>query len=104
MDKNLTKDAISKSIDIISDIKLSEDDYNNIFEQFKGILNNNEIDEILKIISRIPRDNEIIDLKTILKNLAINIPLNDLNSLLNKIIKNEKFINYIQDLFLEKLM
>ncbi len=102
--KTLSKDAINKSIDMISDIKLSEDDYNNIFEQFKEILNNNEVDKIMEIISKISRDKESIDLKTIMKNLATNIPLNDLNLLLNKVIKNEKFIDYIQDLFLEKLM
>ncbi len=104
MAKNLSEDILNKSIEIISDIKLSEDDYNNIFEQFKEILSNKEFEDVLKIIPQEPRDKELIDLKMIMKNLAKNIPLNEFNVLLSNIIKNEKFINYIQDLFLAKLL
>jgi len=39
-----------------------------------------------------------------LKKILPNLKLRDLNSILNKIIEDESLTNFIQDLFLERLL
>jgi hypothetical protein len=97
----ITKDSLNQSIDLISDLNLNEDDYDNIFKRFKNILNNDDLKEILNKISGIDQDN---DLKKIMEKLVLNLSSDDISLLLEKIIKNENLVDFIQDLFLEKLL
>ena len=60
--------------------------------------------ELFKKISEIKELENEGDLKAIMKKLLKEIKLNELNKLLKDIIENEEFVDFIQDLFLEKLL
>jgi len=104
MKEIITKDSLNQSIELISELNLNDDDYEKIFEKFKLMLNNSEMKEAIKKISGIREIEKENDLKTIMKTLINKIRLSDLNQLLGNIVKNEDLIDFIQDLFLEKLI
>ena len=104
MKEIITKDSLNQSIELISELNLNDDDYAKIFEKFKLMLNNSEMKETIKKISGIREIEKENDLKTIMKTLINKIRLSDLNQLLGNIVKNEDLIDFIQDLFLEKLI
>ncbi|MFX1260425.1 MAG: hypothetical protein ACFFAN_21455 [Promethearchaeota archaeon] len=104
MKEILTKNSLDQSIELISELNLNEEDYEKIFEKVKVILKNPEIKERFDIISEISGIDNSIDIKTIMKKFSSKISLNDLNFLLKKIVENEELIDFIQDLFLEKLI
>ena len=99
----LTKETINQSIELISELNLTEEDYEKVFENFKLILKNPEVKKIFGTISEISEINNDSDLNLLMKKLSNHLSLNDLNFLLEKIIKNEELVDFIQDLFLEKL-
>ncbi len=99
----ITKDSINQSIELISELNLNEEDYEKIYENFKLILKNPEIKKIFGTISEISEIDNDSDLNLLMKKLSNHLSLNDLNFLLEKIIKNEELVDFIQDLFLEKL-
>lgn len=104
MKEIITKDSLNQSIELISELNLNDDDYEKIFEKFKLMLNNSEMKEAIKKFSGIKEIEKENDLKTIMKTLTNKIRLSDLNHLLGNIVKNEDLIDFIQDLFLEKLI
>ena len=104
MKEIITKDSLNQSIELISELNLNDDDYEKIFENFKLMLNNSEMKEAIKKISGIREMEKENDLKTIMKTLTDKIRLSDLNQLLGNIVNNEDLIDFIQDLFLEKLI
>jgi len=104
MKEIITKDSLNQSIELISELNLNDDDYEKIFENFKLMLNNSEMKEAIKTISGIREIEKENDLKTIMKTVTNKIRLSDLNQLLGNIVKNENLIDFIQDLFLEKLI
>ena len=104
MKEIITKDSLNQSIELISELNLNDDDYEKIFEKFKLMLNNSEMKEAIKELSGIREIEKENDLKTIMKTLTNKIRLSDLNQLLGNIVKNEDLIDFIQDLFLEKLI
>lgn len=102
---NITKNNLNKAMEFISELNFDDDDYEKIFNKFKLILQNPETIEIFKKISKIQDiTKETADLNLIVKNLSDSVNLDDLNSVLSKLTKNEELINFIQDLFLEKLL
>lgn len=104
MKEIITKDSLNQSIELISELNLNDDDYEKIFEKFKIMLNNVEMKEAIKKILGIREIEKENDLKAIMKKLTNKIRLSDLNQLLGNIVKNEDLIDFIQDLFLEKLI
>ncbi|MFX1394626.1 MAG: hypothetical protein ACFFAH_13760 [Promethearchaeota archaeon] len=104
MNDIITKDTLNQSIELISELNLNEDDYENIFEKFNLMMENPDIKEILEKISGFHDIEKENDLKAIMKKIIDIMKLSDLNQLLGNIIKNEDFIDFIQDLFLEKLI
>jgi len=104
MKENITKNSLNQSIELISELNLNEEDYEKIFDKFKLILENREIKETIENVSNIPGLRNENDLKAIMKKLSSDLDLSDLNKLLKDIIKNEELIDFIQDLFLEKLI
>ena len=104
MDTLITKKTLNQSIDFFSELDLDNKDFETIYEKFRFLLENDEMQEIFLKISKIQKIETEIDLKAIMKELIRNLDLDDLNALLTKIIKNEPLIDYIQDLFLEKLL
>ena len=104
MNTLITKKTLNQSIDFFSELDLDNKDFETIYEKFRFLLENDEMQEIFLKISKIQKIETEIDLKAIMKELIRNLDLDDLNALLTKIIKNEPLIDYIQDLFLEKLL
>ncbi|TFG23919.1 MAG: hypothetical protein EU529_05835 [Promethearchaeota archaeon] len=104
MKEIITKDSLNQSIELISELNLNDEDYEKIFEKFKLMLNNSEMKEAIKKFSGVREIEKENDLKTIMKTLINKIRLSDLNQLLGNIVKNEDLIDFIQDLFLEKLI
>ena len=104
MKEIITKDSLNQSIELISELNLNDDDYEKIFEKFKLMLNNSEMKEAIKKISGIREIEKENDLKAIMKKLTNKIRLSDLNQLLGNIVENEDLIDFIRDLFLERLI
>lgn len=104
MKEIITKDNLSQSIELISELNLDEEDYKKIFEKFNLMLENSEIKETVEKVSEIHHLKNDEDLKEIMKRLTNDIEISDLNKILNSIIKNEELLDFIQDLFLEKLI
>ena len=104
MKENITKNSLNQSIELISELNLNEEDYEKIFDKFKLILENREIKDTIENVSNIPGLRNENDLEAIMKKLSSDLDLSDLNKLLKDIIKNEELIDFIQDLFLEKLI
>ncbi len=99
----IKKDSLNQSIEIISDIGFEDNDFEKIFDKFKFILDNPDISVILEKILYLNELQNENDLKLLMKKLSNVLSLNEMNLLLEKVIKNEQFIDFIQDLFLEKL-
>jgi hypothetical protein len=74
-----------------------------LFPEAKG----DSLQILMKIIEGKSRINLVkfpFDLKDLLKKFSKELTLDELNSILDKVIKNEQFVDFIQDLFLEKLL
>jgi len=104
MNEDITKKNLDQSIELISEFNFDEEDYETIFEKLQIFLKNPENYELFKKISEIKELENEGDLKAIMKKLLKEIKLNELNKLLKDIIENEEFVDFIQDLFLEKLL
>jgi len=101
MKEIITKKSLMQTIDLISELDLNENDFNNIFQKFKTILNKPEIEQKLKETQSIQNSD---DIKEIMTKIIQNLSINELNLIMGDLIQNEKLIDYIQDLFLEKLL
>ena len=104
MNEKITKNNLERSIDLISELSFEEEDYENIFEKFKELLKKSNNYELFKKISEIKELENESGLPIIMKKLLSTFSIEELNNLLRDIIKNEEFVDYIQDLFLEKLI
>ncbi len=104
MNTVITKKTLNQSIDFFSELDLDNKDFEMIYEKFRFLMENDEMKNIFFKISQMQDIKIESDLKEIMRNLIKNLDLDDLNALLTKIIKNEPLIDYIQDLFLEKLL
>jgi len=104
MDDIVTKNSLERTIGFISELELNEEDYENIFKKFKPILKNQAIKNKLDILEEVEEDDSPIDLETMTKKILDKISIQDLQFILDKIIKNEDLTNSIQDLILEKLI
>ena len=104
MNDIIEKKNLNQSIELISELNLDEEDFDKIFINFKKILDNPDINKLIKKVlgfSELEGENDLIPL---MKKLTDKLSINELNFLLGKIIKNEEFVDFIQDLFLEKLL
>ena len=105
MNEDITKKNLDQSIELISEFKFDEEDYENIFEKFQIFLKDSENHDLFKKISESKEfEKEGEDLKAIMRRISENIKINELNKLLRDIVGNEEFVDFIQDLFLEKLL
>jgi len=100
----IRKDSLNQTIELISELNLDKNDFNKIFERFKVILESPEVNDIIKKISENQDLNKQDDLITLMKELSNKLSLKDLNVLLKKVIKNENLVDFLQDMFLEKLI
>ncbi|HEY0087638.1 MAG TPA: hypothetical protein VGB37_02275 [Candidatus Lokiarchaeia archaeon] len=104
MNDIITKNFLKESIELISELKLDEADYNKIFEKFEIILNDSKIKGLIEETTKSTNNENERDLINVMKTIVEKINLSDLSYLLEKIIKNEELVDFIQDLFLEKLV
>ncbi len=101
MEEIITKTSLDKSIELISELNLDEEDYNKIFEKFKLIFEDSEISNKFEGLNEYTNG---CNLKTVMKTISDNVSINDLNFLMKKIIKNESLVDFLQDLILEKFL
>ena len=102
---NITKENLDKAIEFFSELNLNNKDYEKIFNKFKLIFESLETKNVLENISNIQEiGKETDNFALIVKKLSESANLGDLNSVLSKLMKNEELINFIQDLFLERLL
>ena len=100
----LKKNQIISVVDLISYLRLTNLDINVIFEKFKSIIDNPEVNEFIEYINQLEDIKDEYDLETIIKYISENVNLDRLNLILVYILKDEYFVDFIQDLFLEKLL
>lgn len=104
MNEDITEKNLEQSIELISEINFDEKDYEDIFKKFQVFLEDSENNKLFKKISEIKELETEEDLKVIMKKLTKNISIFELNKFLKSIIRDEEFVDFIQDLFLEKLI
>ena len=104
MNEDISKKSLEQSIELISELKFDEEDYNNIFEKFKEHLKISKNDILYQRISGLKDLENERELTNIMKKLVNILNIEELNTLLREIVKNEDFVDFIQDLFLEKLI
>ncbi|MGQ4873763.1 MAG: hypothetical protein ACP6IY_06795 [Promethearchaeia archaeon] len=103
MNKILTKRDLNKSIELVSEIELDENDFEQIFNKFANFLNKQEIIQRIKEnVKKEIKENDKIE--ELMRKIVKKLKEDDLNELLNILMKNESLIEFIQDLFLEKLL
>ncbi len=100
----IKKEALVQAIDLISELNLNNEDFEIIFKEFNNLLGNSELKEKLTKINGLNEIKKEDNLKKLMLELSDKLSLKELNFLLKIVIKNEKFVNFIQDLFLEKLI
>ena len=100
----IDKKTLEQSINLISELKLSQKDYEKIYEKFKKLLEQKKIENIINNISDTPTIQNEEDFQRIMEIISDKAKITDLQDLLKKIIKNEDLVDFIQDLFLEKLI
>ncbi|TFF98832.1 MAG: hypothetical protein EU547_00025 [Promethearchaeota archaeon] len=101
----IEKENLIKSLDFFDDIELGNDEIALIYERFENILNDPKVERLLlEKASVLKNQNEKEDVKVIMKKLITKLDIDDLNILLNKIIKDEPLSDFLQDFFLEKLI
>jgi hypothetical protein len=101
----IEKEDIIKSLDFFKDIKLENGDVAIIYDNFKKILKDPEVNEVLvEKMSFLNTKNEKENIRSLMEILISKLNLKDLNVLLDKIIKNESLSDFLQDFFLEKLI
>jgi len=100
----IRKEDINKSLEFFENLELESNEINLIYEKFKNILRDKEISSLVKNNDSIKDIEEDDNIKDILKKILPNLKLRDLNIILNKIIEDESLTNFIQDLFLERLL
>ena len=104
MNEDITKKTLEQSIELISEFKFDEEDFETIFEKFQVLLKNSQNQDLFKEISELKEFEKEEDLKTIMKRISDDLKISELNKLLKDIVENEEFVDFIQDLFLEKLL
>ncbi|TFG14540.1 MAG: hypothetical protein EU535_03195 [Promethearchaeota archaeon] len=104
MNEDISKKSLEQSIELISELKFDEEDYDTIFEKFKDHLKKSKNDKLYQRISEFKDLENERELPNIMKKLVKNLNIEELNTLLREIVKNEDFVDFIQDLFLEKLI
>ncbi|TFF85302.1 MAG: hypothetical protein EU518_01420 [Promethearchaeota archaeon] len=100
----IRKEDINRSLEFFKNLELESNEINLIFEKFKKILRDKEISSLIKNNDSIKDIEEDDDIKDTLNKILPNLKLRDLNIILNKIIEDESLTNFIQDLFLERLL
>ena len=97
MDDKITKSSLEKSIEFISQLELTEEDYEEIFSKFKPFLKSQAIKEKLDKLEEIEEDSTD-NLETMTKRILDRISMQDLNFILDNLIEDEDLTNFIQDL------
>jgi hypothetical protein len=101
----IDKTALNKSIKFFDDIELKNEDISLIFDKFEKLLNNPEIKSLIKKkMSFLKNVDEDRDIREIMHDMIVESNLDDLNKLLENLIKEESLTNWLQDFFLEKLI
>jgi len=98
------KSTIKQAIELVSELSLDEDDFNKIIDLFAPTLEKSEIKELIESIQNLKEVSEEDDVETIMKKISEKIDTSILIKLLHTIIKNEKLVDGIQDIFLDKLV
>lgn len=103
----IEKENLIKSLEFFRDIKLKNEDIALIYKKFEKILKDPSIRELLldkiQFMSKTNENNEE-NIRALMELLISKLDLEDLNVLLNKIIKDESLSDFLQDFFLEKLI
>ncbi len=105
MNDMIKKEDLRKSLDFFRDINLDDKEYELIFNKFNLILNNSNFQGLVgQKISFNKRFYENKPIQDILSKLIEELNIKDINSFLQKIIRDDKLTNFIQDFFLEKIL
>jgi chorismate mutase len=102
--EEISEENLEKSIKLISEFTLDEEDYNEIYERVRDVLKNSNIKEKLREVSEQNQDIEDDDLPSVIKKIMKDLDIIELNNLLKEIMKNDEFMDFIQDLLIEKLL
>ncbi|MFW6311117.1 MAG: hypothetical protein ACOC1K_02655 [Nanoarchaeota archaeon] len=99
----INKENLKKSINLISDIDFTDEEYEKLYEKFENTLEDNEINQIFERIN-VDQLCSTSSLTEILKRLKKEIDIDTMEKLKKLLVNNEDLINFIQDLFLDKLI
>ena len=98
----INEKSLKQAIGFISELDFNNEDYNQLYEIISPIFEDKTLKEKLK---NVMGENETGDLNEIMNLLIENLNIKkDMLPLLEKIIKDPKIVDSIQDMFLEKLI
>jgi len=101
----INKDVVKSSIKLISDLEFTDDDINKIYEIIQSSGNiPSKISSIMDKIRAERRIKSTDDISEIMVALFNSLEFYEFKDLLKEFITNEALIDFIQDLFLEKLI
>ena len=104
MSNIITKKTLDQSLTFFKELNFEESDYEKIMEKFKKFFEDPGNKKILKDFLLTKNLTPSETLLNIMKKIIENNNITYFNLLLQKLLKNDKLIDEIQDIFLEKLL
>lgn len=97
-----SKQNLKKAIEFMKDLEFQESEISKIYDKANHLFKNKHFEEISLKLKQ--GSNEGKDLEAMLKEFSDSIKSDDLANLIKVIAKDEEFLNFIQDLLLDKLL
>lgn len=100
----ITKKNLDKAIELISEFTFDDEEYDLIFKKIIENLDDLQVKQLTQKLSNFKEIEEEENLKKILEIISKNMPKEDLENFLEKILTKQDIVDFIQDLFIEKLI
>ncbi len=93
---------LKKAAEFMKDLDFDDSEIEIIYDRAKDLLQNKQIEQITqKIIQGETRDDDLVEL---LKTLSDTMDKNDYITMIKSIARDEKFLDFMQDMLLEKII
>ncbi len=96
------KQNLKKAIAYLKDLNFNEVEIDEIYEKAKNLIKNKQLEQLSEKLTEENAKGE--DLEGLLNEATDTLETKDLMNLMKSIAKEEDFLNFMQDLLLEKLL
>ena len=95
------KENLKKALVYLKDLKFDDAEFDKIYEKAKPLVQDKQFNQI---IQKLTKQENVEDLETLLEKTTETLEPKELINLTKTIAENEDFLNYMQDLLLDKLL